>query len=255
MSTLSAIVVTRHPSERAIELLRTVRGVVDELVVAVDDRAGEGGLGALEELADTVALFEFTSSIERQWEWIASLATGDWILWLDDDELPSPALVASLRGLVEATDVTHYLLAANLDLARRRRGAQRASLGSRLQPAALPRRSGPRLVPGHSPCPGEAHRPVPPGRRAAVPRRPRPQLGAEPTGEGRAVRAPPAGSQGCRTPSERGRLPSGGPQQPPRDGGRAGRRPGSDRAVPRELLRSDRRRDHRPARCGTERRR
>ena len=110
MSTLSAIVVTRHPSERAIELLRTVRGVVDELVVAVDDRAGEGGLGALEELADTVALFEFTSSIERQWEWIASLATGDWILWLDDDELPSPALVASLRGLVEATDVTHYLL-------------------------------------------------------------------------------------------------------------------------------------------------
>jgi hypothetical protein len=110
VSRLSAIVVTRHPSERALELLRRVRPFVDEVVVAVDDRAGDGGLGAIEPLADTLALFAFDHSIERQWEWIAGLATGDWILWLDDDELPSCALLGSLRSLVEARDVTHYLL-------------------------------------------------------------------------------------------------------------------------------------------------
>ena len=110
MSTVSAIVVTRHPSERVVELLGSVRSVVDEVVAVVDDRAGEHGLGALEPLADTVALFHFEHAIERQWEWIASLAASDWILWLDDDELPSPALVASIRDLIEATDVTHYLV-------------------------------------------------------------------------------------------------------------------------------------------------
>jgi hypothetical protein len=110
LTTVSAIVVTRHPSQRVVELLRTVRPVVDEIVVAVDDRAGEEGLGALEELADAVALFRFEHSIEKQWEWIAGLSTSAWTLWLDDDELPSRALLGALPGLVRATDVTHYLL-------------------------------------------------------------------------------------------------------------------------------------------------
>ena len=239
MSTLSAIVVTRHPSERAIELLRTVR----PSSTSSSSRSTPGRRGrarALEELADTVALFEFTSSIERQWEWIASLATGGWILWLDDDELPSPALVASLRRPRRGDRRDALPLAANLDLAQRRRGAQRASLGSRPQPALY--RADPALVW----YPGLLHVPV----KHIGPYR----LVDEPlyhvdlvhnSEQSRrakaALRAPTAGSQGCRTslrtrPSTFRRIACNRPATV----ARARRRPGGDRAVPRERLRPDR---------------
>ncbi len=108
MSTLSTIVVARHPSDRVSEILAAVRPVTNELIVAVDDRAGADGLGAMESWADVVATFHFEDAIERPWAWIAGRATSDWILWLDDDELPSPALLASITGLLQVPDVTHY---------------------------------------------------------------------------------------------------------------------------------------------------
>jgi hypothetical protein len=90
-------------------LLEALRPVADELVVAVDSR-GAASLGAAEGLADRLVSFEFADAIERQWAWIAAQASGEWLLWVDDDELPSEALLAELPELVAAEDVTHYQL-------------------------------------------------------------------------------------------------------------------------------------------------
>ena len=78
--------------------------------MAVDEHGGEAGLGAAADVADVVATFPFLDVIERSWSWIASLAGGPWVLWLDDDVVPSPALLSALPALVAADDVTHYNL-------------------------------------------------------------------------------------------------------------------------------------------------
>lgn len=87
--------------------LELVRPIADELVVAVDDRQ-EASLGSVEDVADTVVAFPFLDSIERQWAWLVSRCAGEWVFWLDDDEIPSTALVHQLPELVSADDVTHY---------------------------------------------------------------------------------------------------------------------------------------------------
>ena len=90
-------------------LLESLRPVADELVVAVDSR-GASSLGAAEAVADRLVSFEFADAIERQWAWIASQASGEWLLWVDDDEFPSQGLLAALPELVAADDVSHYQL-------------------------------------------------------------------------------------------------------------------------------------------------
>ena len=76
----------------------------------IDDRAGEDGLGALEPTADIVASMTFPTRVERRWAWVVGLCSRPWVLWLDDDEIPSHGLLAALPELVSATDVTHYQL-------------------------------------------------------------------------------------------------------------------------------------------------
>ncbi len=109
MAVLSIICSARAVSDRVLLLLETLRPAADELIVAVDSR-GSGSVGAAERVADKLVTYEFADAIERQWAWVAGQASGDWLLWVDDDEFPALQLVAQLRRLIEAEDVTHYQL-------------------------------------------------------------------------------------------------------------------------------------------------
>jgi hypothetical protein len=99
---------TIDPPTRVAAMLALLRPQADEIVVAVDSRVDPGELGAYVDVADRVVRFEFRDPVDRPRAWLHAQCRGDWILSLDGDEVPSPALVDQLDELVAADDVIQY---------------------------------------------------------------------------------------------------------------------------------------------------
>jgi hypothetical protein len=101
---------TAGPGARVAAALGLLRDSVDEIFVAVDERADPGVAAAIASVADRVVRYPYAEPVDRPLPWLHSECRGDWVLTIDDDELPSSGLVATLHELVEAGDVTHYWL-------------------------------------------------------------------------------------------------------------------------------------------------
>jgi hypothetical protein len=101
---------TRGPAGRVAAMLGLFRGVADEVVVAVDDRAGQEVEAALASVADRLLRYPYEEPVDRPLAWIHAQCAGEWVLTVDDDEVPSRALLEALPALAEARDVTHYWL-------------------------------------------------------------------------------------------------------------------------------------------------
>jgi hypothetical protein len=99
---------TGGPAGRVTALLRLLRVHADELVVALDDRADGETRAAIAAAADVTVAYRYREPVDRPLRWLFSLCSGNWIFNVDDDEVPSTALLAGLPELVAATDVTHY---------------------------------------------------------------------------------------------------------------------------------------------------
>ena len=95
---------------RLAAVLDLFRPVVDEIVVAVDDRRPDTA-SVLTAHADRVVLFAHREPCDRPIPWLFELCKGRWILNVDDDEVPSPRLLEELPDLVAREDVTHYWIA------------------------------------------------------------------------------------------------------------------------------------------------
>jgi len=109
MSTLSVCIPGASPRwMRAVSEL--VRPVAAEIVVAVDSRTPENRLGQLDGVVDRLLRVEYADPPERVLAWLHAQCSGDWILRLDNDEVPSPELVAALPRLIEDESLTHYWL-------------------------------------------------------------------------------------------------------------------------------------------------
>ena len=97
--TVSLAVTSNGPAPRVRALLERVRPHVDEIVLAVDRSGDTGALESCADLADRRLTFELRDSPARLIGWIQHQCAGDWILRLDDDEVPSDALLAALPTL------------------------------------------------------------------------------------------------------------------------------------------------------------
>src|ERR1700721_2935088 len=84
--TLSVCCLTSDPGARVAAILRQLRPVADEIVVAVDSRLDPDRLGRYAEVADILLRFEFVDSVEQSVPFIVSHCSGDWILRIDGDE-------------------------------------------------------------------------------------------------------------------------------------------------------------------------
>jgi hypothetical protein len=104
---LSVCCLTRGPTVRVAAQLALLRDLAAEIVVAVDTSVDEQLLGPLENVADVLVRYPYAEPVDRPVGWLHSLPTQDWILWVDDDEIPSEALLAELREAVDRVDVTH----------------------------------------------------------------------------------------------------------------------------------------------------
>lgn len=81
----------------------------DELIVVVDAKSTDRSEAIVRERADRVEVRPYDGDIEQK-SYCTSLATGDWILVIDPDEVMRPELAASVRAAVDqvAPVVTGY---------------------------------------------------------------------------------------------------------------------------------------------------
>jgi hypothetical protein len=110
MTTLSVCCLTGDPGARVAAIMRQLRPVADEIVVAVDSRLDPERLGRYAEVADRLLRYEFVDSSLQAVPWIVSHCTGEWILQIDGDEVLSSALIERLPELMSSRDVFQYWL-------------------------------------------------------------------------------------------------------------------------------------------------
>jgi hypothetical protein len=109
--TLSLCVITAGEPERVRRLLEAWRPHVDEIFLALDERGPHEAITrATSGLADRTAILPAMSGMERYLGWAHAQCTGDWILRVDDDELPSRALCEALPSLLAERELTHVWL-------------------------------------------------------------------------------------------------------------------------------------------------
>src|SRR5436305_1503624 len=94
----------RRRRRRRLPRPRLLRPVADWIVIGVDTRADADSVRDYATVADRVLPVRF-EYLERHLAWLHEQCTGDWVLRLDTDEVPSAALLAALPALTARTDV------------------------------------------------------------------------------------------------------------------------------------------------------
>jgi hypothetical protein len=110
MATISLCISTNGPADRIYGLLSAVRPAVDEVVLAVDRGGDQRTLEVCAPLVDRLISIEFEPPPCRTIGWLLRQCRCDWILRLDGDELPAPALLDDLPALVARRDLTGYAI-------------------------------------------------------------------------------------------------------------------------------------------------
>lgn len=103
---LSICCLTNAPSGRLASILEQLRPVADEIVLGADSSVGAARHHEYSSIADTVLPVDFQFA-ERHLGWLAEQCSGDWILRVDDDEVPSRELIERLPWLT-AQQVEQY---------------------------------------------------------------------------------------------------------------------------------------------------
>jgi len=106
---LSVCCFTQDPGERVYAILSLFRPVADEIVVVADSHVGPSDLAAYGAVADRLLRFRHDGT-QRHHAWLRAQCTGDWILRIDGDEVPSAALLAQLPSLTSRPEVLQYWL-------------------------------------------------------------------------------------------------------------------------------------------------
>jgi len=102
--------VTRNSGSRLEHWISRAREFADEVVLLVDASSHDDTAEVAESFADRVRVVEHPPFIELTMDYGLRQATGEWILWLDDDEFMAPAFADSLDALLTDPELTHYYL-------------------------------------------------------------------------------------------------------------------------------------------------
>jgi predicted O-methyltransferase YrrM len=105
---LSVAILAFNSAEYIEPLFHAVMLFADEVVVGVDASSSDTTEEICARYADKLFRLEPIGTSERAIAWLNEQCTGDWILRLDDDELPSTGLVRALPRLLAEREYTHY---------------------------------------------------------------------------------------------------------------------------------------------------
>jgi|GEM_PF-1062951 len=109
-STVSLVTATDAGPSATVAFLAAWRPHVDELIVAIDERADPRTPAACAALADRVEVVPAAPNRERYLPWLYAQASCDWLLRMDAHELPTDALLTALPELIASREHTHYWL-------------------------------------------------------------------------------------------------------------------------------------------------
>lgn len=99
--------ITSDPPARVAAILQPLRPLAPEVIIAADSHVDEETLGGYAAVADRLFRIEFVQP-ERHLAWLCSQCSGEWILRLDGDEVPSQALIRRLPELLSSRSVSQY---------------------------------------------------------------------------------------------------------------------------------------------------
>ena len=91
--------ITADPPARVAAILEPLKLYADEVLIAADSRVDDETLAGYDTLADRLFRIEFVQP-ERHLAWLYAQCSGDWILGLDGDEVPSQALLGRLPDML-----------------------------------------------------------------------------------------------------------------------------------------------------------
>ncbi len=101
-STLSVVLMVKNEEARLAACLQHVAGWADEIVI-IDDVSTDRTVEIARRYTQKVVSYRSEDNHDRQWNRGIELATGDWILHIDADEVVTPELKAAIdRILVDA---------------------------------------------------------------------------------------------------------------------------------------------------------
>ena len=99
------------PPARVAAMLAPLRGLRPEVVLVIDDRLDESFDSDFRRLGDRVFRAPYLGAVSRAFGWLRSQCTGEWVLRLDDDEVPSCGLAAELEECIGGDPpITHAWL-------------------------------------------------------------------------------------------------------------------------------------------------
>src|SRR5450759_4894013 len=104
---LSVCLITADPPSRVAAILEPLRPLAEEVLIAADSHVDEETLAGYGALADRLFRIEFVLP-ERHLAWLCAQCSGDWILRLDGDEVPSQAFIRRLPVLLASRRVQQY---------------------------------------------------------------------------------------------------------------------------------------------------
>jgi Glycosyltransferase sugar-binding region containing DXD motif len=104
---LSVCLITADPPSRVAAILEPLRPLAEEVLIAADSRVEEETLAGYAALADRLFKIEYVLP-ERHLAWLCAQCSGEWILRLDGDEMPSQALIRRLPELLDSRSVRQY---------------------------------------------------------------------------------------------------------------------------------------------------
>jgi predicted O-methyltransferase YrrM len=107
---LSVAILAFNSAEYIEPLFQAVGLFAHEVVVGVDASSSDATEEICARYADKLFRLEPIGTSERAIAWLNEQCTGDWILRLDDDELPSTGLVRVLPRLLGDKEYTYYAL-------------------------------------------------------------------------------------------------------------------------------------------------
>lgn len=107
---LTVCTMTRNSGDRLEHWFGRVLEFADEVVVLVDASSADDTLEIARRYADSVQVVENPPYLEVCIDHGLRRASGEWILWLDDDEFMSRSFTTRLPELLADPDLTHYLL-------------------------------------------------------------------------------------------------------------------------------------------------
>lgn len=89
-------------------MLAPLRELCPEVVLAIDDRLEESFDDDFRRLGDRVVRAPYLGAVSRAFGWLLSQCTGEWVLRLDDDEVPGSGLAAELEQCIAGDPpITH----------------------------------------------------------------------------------------------------------------------------------------------------